>query len=79
VLDGVGLVPVVGEPADGINALWYGAEGDELNAALSAAGMIPIAGWGATGAKLAGKLPWSGHRPFAPARELQRFPSERST
>jgi hypothetical protein len=52
VLDGVGLIPVVGEPADGVNALWYGAEGDELNAGLSAAGMVPFAGWGATGAKL---------------------------
>jgi len=77
VLDGVGLIPVVGEPADGVNALWYGAEGDELNAGLSAAGMIPFVGWGATGAKLARKLPWSGHRPFTPARELPRFPSGR--
>lgn len=52
VLDVAGLVPVLGEPADGINAAWYGAEGDELNAALSAAGMIPFAGWGATAAKI---------------------------
>ena len=52
VLDGVGLVPVLGEPADGVNALWYAAEGDELNAGLSAAGMVPFLGWGATGAKL---------------------------
>lgn len=51
-LDVVGLVPILGEPADGVNALWYAAEGDRTNAALSAAGMIPGLGWGATGAKL---------------------------
>jgi len=51
VLDGVGLVPGFGEPADGINALWYLAEGDKLNAGLSGAGMLPFAGWGATGTK----------------------------
>ncbi|MGW8890055.1 golvesin C-terminal-like domain-containing protein [Streptomyces sp. NPDC055749] len=56
VLDVAGLVPVIGEPADGINALWYLAEGDTENAALSAAGMIPIAGWAATGAKVTGKV-----------------------
>ena len=52
VLDVAGLVPVLGEPADGINAIWYEAEGDHLNAGLSAAGMVPFLGWGATGAKL---------------------------
>lgn len=52
ILDVVGLVPVVGELADGANAAWYAAEGDYTNAALSAAAMIPFAGWGATGAKL---------------------------
>ncbi|MGH9180768.1 MAG: RHS repeat-associated core domain-containing protein, partial [Acidimicrobiales bacterium] len=50
-LDVIGLIPVVGEAADGINAVWYGAEGDYTNAALSAAAMIPILGWGATSAK----------------------------
>jgi len=51
VLDGIGLVPGFGEPADGINALWYLAEGDKLNAGLSATGMAPFLGWGATGTK----------------------------
>lgn len=51
-LDIVGLVPVVGEVADGINAAWYAAEGDWLNASLSLAAMVPIAGWVATGGKL---------------------------
>ncbi|WP_214401955.1 polymorphic toxin type 30 domain-containing protein [Pseudonocardia lacus] len=55
VLDVVGLVPVIGEVADGANALWYLAEGDELNAALSAAAMVPVAGWVATGGKFAVK------------------------
>ncbi|MCB0077369.1 MAG: WXG100 family type VII secretion target [Anaerolineales bacterium] len=50
-LDVLGLVPGFGEVADGVNALIYLAEGDYLNAGLSAAAMIPFAGWGATGAK----------------------------
>ena len=55
VLDLGGLIPGVGEFADGANAAWYAAEGDHLNAGLSAAAMIPFAGWGATGGKLVGK------------------------
>jgi hypothetical protein len=51
VLDVVGLIPGVGEIADGANALIYLAEGDKVNAALSAAAMIPGAGMAATGAK----------------------------
>lgn len=54
-LDVLGLIPGVGEIADGANAAWYTAEGDYKNAALSAAAMIPFAGWGATGAKLSMK------------------------
>jgi hypothetical protein len=55
VLDVVGLVPLVGEAADLINAGWYTAEGDYANAALSAAATIPFLGSAATGAKLAAK------------------------
>ncbi len=51
VLDVVGLIPVVGEIADGANALIYVAEGDYVNAAISAAAMVPGAGMAATGAK----------------------------
>jgi hypothetical protein len=51
VLDVAGLVPYIGEAADGANALWYLAEGDKKNAALSAAAMVPFVGMGATGAK----------------------------
>ena len=47
------MIPLVGEAADGVNAAIYAARGDYMNAALSAAAMIPIASWAATGAKLA--------------------------
>jgi RHS repeat-associated protein len=55
-LDVAGLVPVVGEPADLVNAALYKAEGRDTEAALSAAGAIPIVGWGATAGKAAYKL-----------------------
>lgn len=51
VLDGAGMVPVVGEVADLANAGWYAAEGNWTDAALSAGAMIPIAGNAATAAK----------------------------
>jgi hypothetical protein len=51
VLDALGMIPVIGEPADGLNALIYLAEGDELNAGRSAAGMIPIGGMAVTGVR----------------------------
>ncbi|MDR6553772.1 polymorphic toxin-type HINT domain-containing protein [Paenibacillus qinlingensis] len=43
-LSTIGLVPVFGEVADGINAVVYIMRGDAVNAALSSASMIPIAG-----------------------------------
>ncbi len=43
-LDAVGLVPLVGDLADGANAGWYLAEGDISNAGLSAVGLIPVLG-----------------------------------
>ena len=55
-LDVVGLVPVLGEPADAVNAAWYAAEGDLLNAGLSAAALFPLGGQAATGGKLAKKF-----------------------
>jgi len=54
-LDVLGLAPLVGNIADGVNAAWYGAEGDAKNAALSAAAAIPGAGYAAFGAKMLGK------------------------
>ncbi|WP_051639814.1 DNA/RNA non-specific endonuclease [Cellulomonas sp. URHE0023] len=51
VLDGLGLVPVVGEAFDAVSAVWYLAEGNGVDAALSSASMIPFLGWGAAGTK----------------------------
>ncbi|MDQ0933320.1 RHS repeat-associated protein [Streptomyces turgidiscabies] len=50
-LDIGGLVPGFGEPADLINGLWYTAEGNYIDAGLSYASAIPIAGYGASAAK----------------------------
>jgi len=55
ILDVLGLVPLLGEPADAVNAGWYSAEGDWVNAGLSAAALIPFAGAAFTGGKLLGK------------------------
>lgn len=50
-LDVIGLIPGIGEIADGANALLYLSEGDKKNAALSAFAVIPVAGTLATAAK----------------------------
>jgi hypothetical protein len=50
-LDVVGLVPGLGEIADGVNGVISLARGDKVGAALSFAAMIPFAGWAATGGK----------------------------
>ncbi len=52
-LDMLGMVPLVGEVADGVNASWYAKEGKYGDAALSGAAMIPGAGWAAGGTKIA--------------------------
>ena len=44
VLDTVGFVPVVGEPADLVNGLIYAAEKDYINAGISIAAVIPLLG-----------------------------------
>ncbi|MER2171125.1 MAG: T7SS effector LXG polymorphic toxin [Psychrobacillus psychrodurans] len=54
-LDLVGLIPGIGEIADGANGVIYTVRGDKLNASLSFAAMIPVAGWGSTAAKFANK------------------------
>jgi hypothetical protein len=81
ILDVAGLVPVAGEAFDGINAAWYAAEGDMLNAGLSAAAMVPIGGWFATGAKVGikgtkaatkGADEVGAHSPVAPQGGLRR-------
>lgn len=70
-LDVAGLVPGLGEIADGINAVWYLAEGNYTDAALSAAGMIPFGGWGATAAK------W-GNRGYDAMRGADNVPTPRT-
>jgi RHS repeat-associated protein len=68
-LDGAGMVPVIGEAADLANCGWYAAEGKKLEAGLSCAAAIPIAGWGATGAKYAYKY---GDDAYAGAKALRK-------
>ena len=55
VLDLVGLIPGIGEWADAVNAGWYGAEGRYFEASLSAAGVVPFVGIGATLGKWFGR------------------------
>ena len=43
-LDFVGMIPLLGEPADLLNGAIYAAEGDGLNAAISWSSALPIAG-----------------------------------
>ncbi|MGI6870651.1 hypothetical protein [Amycolatopsis sp. 3B14] len=44
-LDMIGLVPGLGEPAHAINCGFYGAEGQGGDAALSCAAAFPVLGW----------------------------------
>ena len=55
-LDVAGMVPVIGEFADGANALIYLAEGDYVNAGISAAALIPVGGQAFTGTRLGAKV-----------------------
>jgi hypothetical protein len=55
-LDGVGLVPVLGEIADLLNGTLYVIEGDGVNATLSYASAVPFFGWAAQGTKYAIKV-----------------------
>jgi RHS repeat-associated protein len=54
-LDVAGMVPVIGEVADVANGVWYAAEGNYADAALSLAAAIPGAGNAVTAAKWAKK------------------------
>lgn len=54
-LDVAGMVPGLGEIADGANALLYLSKGDLANAGISAAALIPFGGQAATGSRLAYK------------------------
>ena len=80
-----GAVPVVQEAANGINAIWYAADGDWVNAGISAAGLIPgvgtaklaakSAGWFKKGVELVKGLR-TGSREVAPAEDLAKTGGE---
>lgn len=78
-LDIGGLVPVAGEVCDVINGVIYTIEGDGVNASLSFAATIPIAGWFATGAKFAYKgslkfvIKASGLIDFCSKKQAERY------
>jgi len=55
-LDVLGLVPGIGEIADGLNAGIYAIEGDATNAGLSLASMIPVGGSAASITRLAREI-----------------------
>lgn len=50
-LDIVGFVPLLGEPADFLNGVLYIAEGNQFEAAMSFAAIIPVAGAAVTNSK----------------------------
>ncbi|MCR3721190.1 MULTISPECIES: putative T7SS-secreted protein [Prauserella salsuginis group] len=54
-LDLAGLIPGIGELADGTNAAWYAGQGRYTEAAISGAAAVPFAGWAATAGKAADK------------------------
>lgn len=54
-LDVGGMVPVYGEPIDGVNAIIYFIRGDRVNGYLSAGSMIPFISGGVQGVKLVKK------------------------
>ena len=55
VLDLAGLIPGVGEIADGLNGIIYSARGDATNAVLSFGEMVPFLGWANMGGKFVKK------------------------
>ncbi len=67
-LDVAGLVPVLGEAFDLINAGIYAIEGDYTSAALSAAAAIPVLGTAATIGKLGHKA-YRGYKAVKAARK----------
>ncbi|MCX4756998.1 RHS repeat-associated core domain-containing protein [Kitasatospora purpeofusca] len=55
VLDVAGMVPVIGDACDIVNGVWYAAEGDWKNAAMSLVAVVPVIGSAATAARIASK------------------------
>ncbi len=56
ILDGLGMIPVLGEVADGINGVLYLVEGRPGLAALSLSAMVPIAGNFVTAGKFGARV-----------------------
>lgn len=56
VADTLGMLPVVGEPADAISGLISAARGDHLGAALSLCALNPLGGQGCGAGKIARRL-----------------------
>lgn len=50
-IETIGMIPFLGEAADGINGVIYLVRGDYANALLASASMVPIVGAGFVGAK----------------------------
>ncbi len=55
-LNAFGIIPVIGEPADFINGVWYLAEGNLPEAGLSFAAVIPVIGANITAGKYVFKI-----------------------
>src|SRR5690554_3396927 len=71
----IGLVPGLGEVADGINAIIYTVNGDYVNASLSLAAMVPIGGQLATAGKLGMKAYDSSNAAFRAAKRANNIPT----
>ncbi len=81
-LDVGGMVPVLGEPLDLVNAGVSIARGDNVGAGLSIAAMLPVGGQAATAVKIGGRLTgfkktWyrSGDQPRRPTFRSPRYTS----
>jgi len=75
-LDAAGLLPGYGEAADGLNALISLARGNYLDAGLSAAAMIPVAGWFSTAGKGAKRALGLGDELLEAAGDAGRYGDE---
>jgi RHS repeat-associated protein len=74
-LDVLGMIPVVGEAFDAVNGVIYAARGDVVNAGLSFASCIPVAGNVIGGAKLVAKAVNTGidiAKGFDTARDVKK-------